>query len=133
VGTSGATTSAPPSQSAYAHSAPNFKPNSSSAQDPPRYSIKHVHEKLSKMLHEHYSIEPTIRTRAYHKPYPKIYDSYPYPPGFRVPEFIKFTMEDNRTTREHVSQFLAQMGEASLADYLKVRLFRLSLSDIAFS
>jgi hypothetical protein len=59
----------------------------------------------------------------YHKPYPKIYDSYPYPPGFRVLEFVKFTREDNRTTWEHVSQFLAQMGEASLADYLKVRLF----------
>jgi hypothetical protein len=59
----------------------------------------------------------------YHKPYPKIYDSYPYPPGFRVLEFVKFTREDNWITWEHVSQFLAQMGEASLVDYLKVRLF----------
>jgi hypothetical protein len=50
-----------------------------------------------------------------------------------VPEFVKFTEEDNRTTWEHVSQFLAQMNEASLADYLKVRLFPLSLSGIVFS
>jgi hypothetical protein len=69
---------------------------------------------------------------VYHKPYPEIYDSYPYPPGFRVPEFVKFTGEDNRTASEHVRQFLAQMGEASSADYLKVRLFPLSLSGIAF-
>jgi hypothetical protein len=34
-----------------------------------------------------------------------------------VPEFVKFIREDNRTTWEHVSQFLAQMGEASSADY----------------
>jgi hypothetical protein len=47
AGTSGATTSAPPSRSAYAYSVPNFKPNSSSAQDLPRYSIEHVHEQLS--------------------------------------------------------------------------------------
>jgi hypothetical protein len=46
-----------------------------------------------------------------------------YPPEFRVPEFVKFTGKDNRTTWEHVSQFLAQMGEASSSDYLKVRLF----------
>jgi hypothetical protein len=133
VRTSGAAASAPPSQSGYAHSTPNFKPNSSSAQDPPRYSIEHVHEQLSKMLREHYSIEPTVRTRAYHKPYPEIYDSYTYPPGFREPEFVKFTGEDNRTTWEHVSQFLAQMSEASSTDYLKVRLFPLSLSGIVFS
>jgi hypothetical protein len=55
--TSGAATSAPLSRSAYAYSAPNFKPNSSSAQDPPRYSIEHVHKQLSKMLHEHYGID----------------------------------------------------------------------------
>jgi hypothetical protein len=50
-----------------------------------------------------------------------------------VPEFVKFTEEDNRTTWEYVSQILAQMGEASLVDYLKDRLFPLSLPDIAFS
>jgi hypothetical protein len=50
-----------------------------------------------------------------------------------VPEFVKFIREDNRTTWEHVSQFLAQMGEASSPDYLKVKLFPLSLSGIAFS
>jgi hypothetical protein len=49
-----------------------------------------------------------------------------------VPEFIKFTREDNRTIWKHVSQFLAQLGEASSADYLKVMLFPLSLTDITF-
>jgi hypothetical protein len=50
-----------------------------------------------------------------------------------MPEFVKFTEEDNRTTWEHVSQFLVQMGEASSANYLKVGLFPLSLSGFAFS
>jgi hypothetical protein len=44
VGTSGIATSAPPSRSAYAYSASNFKSNLSSTQDPPRYSIEYVHE-----------------------------------------------------------------------------------------
>jgi hypothetical protein len=44
VGTSGIVTSAPPSRSAYAYSVPNLKTNSSSTQNPPRYSIEYVHE-----------------------------------------------------------------------------------------
>jgi hypothetical protein len=52
----------------------------------------------SKMLREHYDIEKIVQTRAYYKSYHEICDSYPYPPGFRVPEFVKFTGEDNRTT-----------------------------------
>jgi hypothetical protein len=59
------------------------------------------------MLHDHYGIEPKVQTHAYNKPYPEIYDSYPYPPVFRVPEFVKFIEEDNRTAWEHVSQILA--------------------------
>jgi hypothetical protein len=31
----------------------------------------------------------------------------PYPSGFRVPDFTKFTGDDVRTTYEHVGQFLA--------------------------
>jgi hypothetical protein len=58
------------------------------------------------MLREHYGIEPTVQTHVYHKSYPEIYDSYPYPLRFRVPEFVKFTEEDNRTTWEHVNHFL---------------------------
>jgi hypothetical protein len=60
VGTSGVATSTPPSRSAYSYPAPNSKPNSPSAWDPPRYSIEHVHEQFSKMVCEQYGIEPTI-------------------------------------------------------------------------
>ncbi|WVZ62799.1 hypothetical protein U9M48_012501 [Paspalum notatum var. saurae] len=33
--------------------------------------------------------------------------------GFRLPEFIKFTGEDGRTTLEHIAQFIVQCGEVS--------------------
>ena len=54
-------------------------------------------------------------------------------PGWRMPDFIKFSGEDDRTTCEHISQFIAQLGEASAHDALKVRLFSLSLTGTAFA
>jgi hypothetical protein len=52
VGTSGAATLTSPGRSAYAYSAPNFKSNSSTAQDPPQYSIEYVHKELTRMLRD---------------------------------------------------------------------------------
>jgi hypothetical protein len=53
--------------------------------------------------------------------------------GCRTPDFVKFNGEDNMTTWEHVSQYLAQLGEVGSIDALKVHLFSLSLIDTAFS
>jgi hypothetical protein len=50
-----------------------------------------------------------------------------------VPEFKKFTGEDNQTGTEHVGQFIAQCGEASNSDTLKLRLLPFSFSGIAFT
>jgi hypothetical protein len=50
-----------------------------------------------------------------------------------VPDFAKFNGVDSKTTWEHVSQYLAQLGEASNIDELKVRLFPFSLTGTAFS
>jgi len=49
-----------------------------------------------------------------------------------LPEFVKSNGEDNKSTFEHVSQYLAQLGEASSISELKVRLFSLSLTGTAF-
>jgi hypothetical protein len=38
--------------------------------------------------------------------------------GFRVPDFYKFSGDDNKSNMEHVSLFLAQMDEASTLDFL---------------
>ena len=44
-----------------------------------------------------------------------------------------FSGEGKKTTWEHVSQYLAQLGEASSRDEWKVRYFPLSLTGTAFS
>jgi hypothetical protein len=37
---------------------------------------------------------------------PDYYDQLPYPRGYRVPEFSKFSGEDGKTTLEYVDQFI---------------------------
>ena len=72
-------------------------------------------------------------SRLYQKPYPPKFDFVSYPAGWHVPEFIKFNGDDSRTTWEHVSQYILQLGEVSFNDALRVRLFSLSLTGTAFS
>jgi hypothetical protein len=48
----------------------------------------------------------------YQKPYPSILNLVAYPTGWHVPDFSKFDGEGSRITWEHVSQYLAQLGEA---------------------
>ena len=60
------------------------------------------------------------------------FDTVTYPADFRLPEFVKFNGDDSKITFEHVSQYLAQLGETSSIKELKVRLFSLSLTGIAF-
>jgi hypothetical protein len=61
------------------------------------------------------------------------FDLVPYPLDWHTPDFVKFNGEDNRTTWEDVSQYLAQLGEVGSVGVLKVRLFYLSLTSTAFS
>jgi hypothetical protein len=49
-----------------------------------------------------------------------------------MPDFVKFSGDDNRTTWEHISQYTAQLGEAGTYNSLKVCLFSLSLTGTAF-
>jgi hypothetical protein len=55
------------------------------------------------------------------------------PDGWRVPDFNKFSGDDSKSTMEHISMFLAQLGEASAFDFMKIRNFPLSLTSTAFA
>jgi hypothetical protein len=88
---------------------------------------------LATVLRESFGIEPKGQERVYQKLYPDYYDQLPYPRGYTVPEFSKFSGDDGKTTLEHVGQFILQCGEASANDALKLRMFPLSLSDTDFT
>ena len=68
------------------------------------------------------------RNRLYQRPYPDAFDLVPYPTGWRISDFVKFSGDDNRSTWKHISQYVAQLGEASFSNSLRVRLFSLSLA-----
>jgi hypothetical protein len=91
-----------------------------------------VKEQIARILRE-FRFTPRGCVKVYQKPYPEYFDTISYPRGFRVPDFTKFTGDDNRTTYEHVGQFLAQINDASIMDVHTIRLFPLALSDTTFS
>jgi hypothetical protein len=72
-------------------------------------------------------------TSLYQKPYDLEFDRVPLPRGWRMPDLIKISGDDDRTTWEHISQYTAQLGEASVYNALKVRLFSLSLTGTVFA
>jgi hypothetical protein len=88
---------------------------------------------LATIPRESFDIEPKDQGRVYQKSYPDCYDQLPYPRGYRVPEFAKFSGEGGKTTLEHVSQFILQCGETSANNALKLIMFHLSLSDTVFT
>ena len=88
---------------------------------------------LAKMIKENLGVDIKGKTLSYQKPYPMSFYTVIYPAGFRLCEFVKFHRDDSKSTFEHVSQYLAQLGETSSIKELKVRLFSLSLTGTAFS
>src|SRR6185437_15036272 len=67
---------------------------------------------LAKMIKESLGVEVKDKTLSYQKPYPMSFDTVTYSASFRLPEFVKFNGDDSKSTFEHISQYLAQLGEA---------------------
>jgi hypothetical protein len=78
-------------------------------------------------------VSPKHRIKTYQKPNLEYFDLMPYPRGFTVPDFVRFTGEDASTMYEHIGQFLAQVSDTGINDMHKVRLFPLSLSGTTFN
>ena len=70
---------------------------------------------------------------SYQKPYDYRFDAHIFPLGFKVPDFVKFSGNDNKSTREHISQFLAQLGDLADREAFRIWLFSLSLTGSAFA
>nr|AAT01407.1 hypothetical protein [Oryza sativa Japonica Group] len=88
---------------------------------------------IADVMREQFGLKPKETRNLYRQPYPEWFERVPPPNRFKVLDFFKFSGQDGVSTYEHISQFLAQCGEASAVDALKVRLFQLSLSESAFT
>jgi hypothetical protein len=71
--------------------------------------------------------------QPYQRPYDSRFDYHPYPQETRILEFAKFSVDQGKRTREHIGQFLAQLGELVDTEAFRVRLFSLSLIGMAFA
>jgi len=90
-------------------------------------------DRLMEMMQDQFGLKPKEQAYMYRKPYPEAYDRIPMPARYKVPDFTKFSGQDNTSTVEHISRFLVQCGEAAVEDALKIRLFPLSLSGSVFA
>jgi hypothetical protein len=72
-------------------------------------------------MREQFGLKPKDTRNLYRHPYPEWFETVQLPNQYKVPDFSKFSRQDNVSTYEHVSRFLAQCGEASAVDALRVR------------
>ena len=84
---------------------PNNTPitNRLNADDVGSDSIK---EEVIKIFRQTFGTEPKVKCRSYQRPYLENYDYIAYPQEFKIPEFVKFTDDDNKTTLKHIGQFI---------------------------
>jgi hypothetical protein len=97
-----------------------------------RNELTQFKEEIANMMENKLGVDMG-NIRLYQKPYRADFDHVAFPPGWRMPDFVKFSGDDNRTTWEHISQYTAQLGEAGTYNLLKVCLFSLSLTGTAFA
>jgi hypothetical protein len=92
-----------------------------------------VREEIAGAFQDKLRVSMVPGGQSYRKPYDSRFDHHPYPQGTRIPEFAKFSGDQGKNTREHIGQFLAQLGELADTEAFHVRLFSLSLTGTAFA
>jgi len=81
------------------HMPNNSRANMQKTNDSYFNQILEKHKKdLAIMFKETFGVELKDKTLVCQRPYPESFDSISYPQNFKMPEFIKFTGEDSRTT-----------------------------------
>jgi hypothetical protein len=75
---------------------------------------------VSDMMQRQFGLKPKNTGASYRKPYLEWYDQVMLPNRYKIPDFTKFTGTDSISTMEHVSRYIAQLGEASMTPALRV-------------
>ncbi|CAL1381118.1 unnamed protein product [Linum trigynum] len=92
-----------------------------------------LRDQVAQLLAEQFGmgVRPTMPP-VYRKLYPEWVDRlYPFPRGFRVPEFVTFTGTGDQSTVEHIGRFTVQCGD--VGDFIRLRVFGKSLTGPAFA
>jgi hypothetical protein len=110
----------------------NLRTTAMQSQLSARNELAQFKEDIANMMKNKLSVDMG-NSRLYQKPYRGDFDYVALPPGWRMPDFVKFSGDGNCTTWEHINQYTAQLVEAGTFNSLKVRLFSLSLTCTAFA
>jgi len=84
-------------------------------------------------MRDQFGIKPKVNTYSCWTSYPPACDLIPVPNRYKVPNFTKFSEQDDTSTMEHVNRFIIQCGEAVNRDELRVHLYSSSLLGSAFT
>jgi hypothetical protein len=95
--------------------------------------VERIRDEVAGMFRDKLGVSMSSTGQSYRKPYNHRFDTVPYPQGTRIPDFSKFFGEGGKSTHEHISQFIAHLGELANGEAYHVRLFSLSLTDTAFA
>jgi hypothetical protein len=99
----------------------------------PPADIDIVREEIDGAFRDKLGVSMVPGGQSYQIPYDSQFDHHPYPHRTRIPEFTKFPGYQGKSTREHIGQFLAQLGELADTEAFRVCLFSLSLTGTAFT
>ena len=89
--------------------------------------------RVTEMMKSQFGLKPKGFTFSYKRSYPEWYDLVALLINYRLLEFAKFTGQESTSIIEHVSQYLTQLGEASIDEAHQVCFFSLSLSGPSFT
>jgi hypothetical protein len=99
----------------------------------PPAAIDIVRDKIAGAFRDKLGVNIVPGGQSYRRPYNRQFDHLPYPQGTRIPEFAKFLGDQGKSTRQHIDQFLAQLGELAETKAFRVHLFSLSLTGTIFT
>jgi len=63
-------------------------------------------DKIAEVMRDQFGIKPKVNTYSYRTPYPPPYDLIPLPNRYKVPDFTKFSGQDDTSTMEDVNRFI---------------------------
>ena len=89
--------------------------------------------KIAEVMRDQFGLKSKQQNLMYRTPYPATYDQLPLPHKYKLPDFTKFSGQGEVSTVENINRFIVQCGEVAQHDALKVCLFSMSLSALAFT
>lgn len=76
-------------------------------QDLPHRPAGYWADMIAEVMRDQFSLKPKENSMVYRHPYLEEFDRVPLPGRYKIPDFSKFSGQDNVSTYEHVSRFLA--------------------------